>query len=103
METARPHPGPEAVSQDHPILPVRCHRRPGIPPPPGRAGGGPMTNRPKPRDASRSEARPVGVVKLADAHRLKTAADIEPLLRMVDLARVLNCSRREVERMRSAG
>jgi hypothetical protein len=29
--------------------------------------------------------------------------DLVPLLRVVDLARLLNCSRREVERMRAAG
>jgi predicted DNA-binding transcriptional regulator AlpA len=58
-----------------------------------------MTRRPKPPAAT----RPAGVSKLADATGLKAAADIEPLLRMADLARVLNCSRRVVERMRSAG
>jgi predicted DNA-binding transcriptional regulator AlpA len=47
--------------------------------------------------------RPVGVHRSADAPGLQAAADIEPLLRMADLARVLNCSRRGVERMRSAG
>jgi predicted DNA-binding transcriptional regulator AlpA len=31
------------------------------------------------------------------------AADIEPLLRIAELTRVLNCSRRVVERMRAAG
>jgi predicted DNA-binding transcriptional regulator AlpA len=34
---------------------------------------------------------------------LRAATDIEALLRMDDLTRVLNCSRREVERMRSSG
>jgi predicted DNA-binding transcriptional regulator AlpA len=47
--------------------------------------------------------RPVGVHRSADAPGLHAAADVEPLLRMADLARVLNCSRRAVERMRSAG
>jgi predicted DNA-binding transcriptional regulator AlpA len=48
-------------------------------------------------------ARAVGVSKLADVPGLQAAADIEPLLRVADLTRVLNCSRRVVERMRAAG
>jgi predicted DNA-binding transcriptional regulator AlpA len=47
--------------------------------------------------------RLVGVSKLADVPGLQAAADIEPLLRMADLTRVLNCSRRVVERLRSSG
>jgi hypothetical protein len=31
------------------------------------------------------------------------ASSLEPLLRISDLAKVINCSRREVERMRSSG
>jgi hypothetical protein len=57
-----------------------------------------MTRRPNPTAAT----RPGGVSKLAGVPGLKAAA-IEPLWRMADLARVLNCSRRGVERMRAAG
>jgi predicted DNA-binding transcriptional regulator AlpA len=70
-----------------------------------------MIRRPQPTTAPASGSaplpeaatRPVGVSKLADVPGLKAAADIEPLLRMADLTRVLNCSRRVVERMRAAG
>ena len=44
-----------------------------------------------------------GGMKLTDVPGLQAAADIEPLLRIAELARVLNCSRRAVERMRSEG
>jgi hypothetical protein len=47
--------------------------------------------------------RPAGVPKLTDVPGLKGAADLEPLLRTVDLARVLGRSRRVVERLRAAG
>ena len=44
-----------------------------------------------------------GAIPRTGTAGLKVAADIEPLLRMADLARVLSCSRRVVERMRTAG
>jgi predicted DNA-binding transcriptional regulator AlpA len=55
------------------------------------------------RAPSEPTTSPLGCYPLANVPGLRAAADIEPLLRMTDLARVLNCSRREVERMRSAG
>jgi predicted DNA-binding transcriptional regulator AlpA len=58
-----------------------------------------MKANPRPEAAT----MPGGVVKLADPAVRRAAADLEPLLRMADLARVLNCSRRGVEQMRSAG
>jgi hypothetical protein len=48
-------------------------------------------------------ARPVGAFKLADTRDSQTAPPLEPLLGIDDLAATLNCSRRLVERMRSAG
>jgi predicted DNA-binding transcriptional regulator AlpA len=47
--------------------------------------------------------RPVTRPPLAGSHSLRAAVNFEPLLKMCDLARWLNCSRREVERMRSSG
>jgi predicted DNA-binding transcriptional regulator AlpA len=61
-----------------------------------------MSRRPQPTPPP-AATRPVGVFKLADVPGLQAAADIEPLLRVADLTRVLNCSRRVVERMRAAG
>ena len=46
---------------------------------------------------------PVGVSKPADGPGFKAAAEIAPLWRIVEVAHYLHCSRREVERMRSAG
>jgi predicted DNA-binding transcriptional regulator AlpA len=62
----------------------------------------PLKTKPATRPTSPAP-RPVGVSKLADVPGLKVAADIESLLRMTDLIRVLNCSRRIVERLRSSG
>jgi hypothetical protein len=71
-----------------------------------------MTPAPRPRPAVADPGR----IRLADAidHQpeapapgirpgLTLAAAIEPLLSIDDLAAILNCSRRLVERMRSAG
>jgi hypothetical protein len=65
------------------------------PPPPPKTKPATLPTSPAPR--------PVGVSQLADVPGLQAAADIEPLWRMADLTRVLNCSRRVVERMRAAG
>jgi predicted DNA-binding transcriptional regulator AlpA len=62
----------------------------------------PATEAPDATPLPEAATRPAGVYKLTDVPGLKGAAEVEPLLRMADLARVLNCSRRVVERMRAA-
>jgi hypothetical protein len=53
-------------------------------------------------DAIPSDPEPSGYGRPARPSPI-TASAIEPVLRIVDLARILNCSRREVERMLAAG
>ena len=70
---------------------------------PARRPHAPSTEAPDAIPLLEAATRPAGVYKLTDVPGLKGAADIEPLLRMADLARILSCSRRAVERMRAGG
>src|SRR5208337_3032087 len=58
-----------------------------------RQGGGPMTLAARPRPA----------VSVPAPRRMAGGHIIEPMLSLTDLARILSCSRRLIERMRSAG
>ena len=73
------------------------------PPTPRNEAAGPEVGRMTRLTRSDAPTSPIGCYPLASVPGFRSAADIEPLLRMADLTRVLNCSRREVERMRASG